>query len=72
MDDRRILLKKNPFTNSSQKKNTLQGVDVTVKVYSQEKNTLQGVDVTVKVYSQEKTSREQMRRVHNKVQTRPH
>ncbi len=55
MDDRRILLKKNPFTNSSQKK-----------------NTLQEVDVTVKVYSQEKTSPEQIRRVLNKVQTRPH
>ncbi len=43
VDDRIILsmVKKNPFTTSSQEKNTLQDVDVcvTVKVYNQENFT---------------------------------
>ncbi len=38
---------------------------------SQVKNTRQEVDVSLSVYDQEKTSREQIREVHHKVQTRP-
>ncbi len=49
------MVKKSPFTTSSQEKNTLQEVDV----------------FTVKVYNQEKTSQVQIQRVHHKVQTRP-